>query len=354
MTVHVGILGGGSISDTHARAASELPAVRVSAVCGANREKVERLAARHTATAYGDVEAFLSHRPLDLVAIGSPSGLHGDHIAAVAGQGLHALVEKPLEISTARVDRIIEVADRAGVEVGVFFQERCAPDLETLKGELAAGALGRLTLVTAHVKWYRPPEYYSQSRWRGTWALDGGGALMNQGIHTVDLLLWLLGDVARVFAHTRTGLHAIEVEDTVVAVLEFASGAIGTIEATTAAFPGFDRRIEITGTRGTIVVEHDRIVRRDVMDAPLRSPSVGEASESPSAVESQPGAGARSAVVADATPHRRVFENFLAALANGSRPRCDAREGRRSVAVVEAIYESARRGTAVDVGKVQA
>ncbi|MPZ17450.1 MAG: gfo/Idh/MocA family oxidoreductase [Luteitalea sp.] len=343
MTVHVGILGGGNISDTHAHAASALPDVRVSAVCGANREKAERLAARHEAVAYSDIEAFLSHRPLELVAIGSPSGLHGEQIAAAIARGLPVLVEKPLEISTARVDRIIDAVDRTGLAVGVFFQERCAPDLEALKNDLAAGVLGRLTLATAQVKWYRPLEYYSKSRWRGTWALDGGGALMNQGIHTVDLLLWLMGDIERVFAWTRTTLHAIEVEDTVVALLEFASGAVATLEATTAAYPGANRRIEITGTRGTIVVEQDRVVRRDLIDATAES--------RPSGAHVGATASASSPVVADATPHRRVFEDFLAALDNGSRPRCDVREGRRSVAVVEAIYESARRGTPVEIDR---
>lgn len=345
MTVHVGILGGGNISETHARAASTLPDARVSAVCGANREKAERLAARHDAVAYSDIDLFLSHRPLELVAIGSPSGLHGEQIEAAVARGLPVLVEKPLEISLARVDRIIEAVDRTGLPVGVFFQERCAPDLEALKTDLAAGVVGRLTLATAHVKWYRPPEYYSKSRWRGTWALDGGGALMNQGIHTVDLLLWLMGDIERVFAQTRTTLHAIEVEDTVVALLEFAGGAVGTIEATTAAYPGFSRRIEITGTRGTIVVENDRVVRRDVME------ETAEAGVSDRPASRATPASASSPVVADATPHARVFEDFLAALQSGARPRCDVREGRRSVAVVEAIYESARRGTPVELGR---
>jgi predicted dehydrogenase len=135
------------------------------------------------------------------------------------------------------------------VRLGVFFQDRVQPDIARLHDLVAGGRLGRPLLASARVKWYRPPEYYSQSRWRGTWALDGGGALMNQGIHTVDLLQWVFGPVARVAAKTRTALHAIEVEDTAVALLEFRSGALATFEATTTAYPGYKRRVEFTGQR---------------------------------------------------------------------------------------------------------
>jgi UDP-N-acetyl-2-amino-2-deoxyglucuronate dehydrogenase len=344
MTIHVGILGAGNISDTHARAAASIPGVAVSAVYGANAEKTARLAASHRAAAYRDLDAFLAHRPLDIVAIGSPSGLHGEQIAAAAARGLHVLVEKPLEITLERVDEAIRAVERAGITLGVFFQDRATPDLVALKQAIDGGQLGRPILATADVKWYRPAEYYSKSRWRGTWALDGGGALMNQGIHTVDLLLWLLGDARRVYGRATTALHKIEVEDTAVAVLEFASGAVATLEATTAAYPGYNRRVEITGTSGTVAIEGSRVTRQDLAsgaetDARGNTEPAGQAASSP--------------VVADATPHRRVFEDFIAALSRGGQPRCSAREGRRSVAVVRAIYESSRTGepVAIDPGE---
>jgi len=336
---HLGILGAGNISDTHARAAASLPNVRVSAICGANQTRVAAMAERYGATPYLDVDAFVRHRPLDIVAIGSPSGLHGAQVAAAAGQGLHVLVEKPLEVTTARIDEMAAIVERAGIQLGVFFQDRSTPDFVALKRDLEAGALGRLTLADARVKWYRPPEYYSQSRWRGTWALDGGGALMNQGIHTADLLLWLLGDVRRVYAKAVTALHSIEVEDTVVAVLEFASGAVGTFEATTAAWPGYNRRVSLSGTSGTVVIEQDRVIRQDLRDRP-------DAGSSESAAA---GASAASPVVADASAHRRVLEDFLDALDTGRPPRVGLREGRRSIALAEAIYESSRRGQPVDL-----
>src|SRR5256712_10665426 len=174
---------------------------------------------------------------MDLVAIGSPSGRHASQVIACARAGLHVLVEKPLGITTAEVDHMVEECERARMRLGVFFQDRGQPDFVRLKAFLGAGGLGRVHLATAHVKWYRPPEYYSASRWRGTWALDGGGAVMSQGIHTLDLLLWLLGDVSRVHAVTRTAMHAIQVEDTAVAPLGVQGQRPRPPSAPTAAFP---------------------------------------------------------------------------------------------------------------------
>lgn len=310
--MRVGILGAGGISETHARAARAIDGVEIVAVHGANRDKAAALAASTGAAVYDDLAAFLAH-PMDIVAIGSPSGVHAEQAMAAVRRGLHVLVEKPLDITTARIDALIEEADRAGVKVGVCFQDRLTPDLVEMKAAIDAGRLGTPVFASGRVKWFRPPEYYGESRWRGTWRLDGGGVLMNQAIHTIDTLLWMCGPVARVSGHVATRLHQIEVEDTAAAVLEFASGAFGVLEASTAACPGLPRRIEVTGTKGTLVHEQD----------------------------------ARPAAVADATGHQRVFEDFLAAIETNGTPACDAREGRRSVALIEAIYKSARTGGSV-------
>jgi UDP-N-acetyl-2-amino-2-deoxyglucuronate dehydrogenase len=334
--VRIGILGAGNISDTHARAAVSIPGVEIAAVHGSNRSKTARLAGQYGATAYDDLPAFLAHRPMDAVAIGSPSGCHADQAIAAVERGLHVLIEKPVDITAARVDALIAAAADARVTVGVFFQDRLKPATTSLKASIDAGELGIPVMASGRVKWYRPPEYYSGSRWRGTRALDGGGALMNQGIHTVDLLLWLLGPVARVRGSVATRVHGIETEDTAAAILEFASGAIGVIEAATSVFPGFARRVEVTGSEGTAIIEDDDLVLFAVhsgrRDAGVRSAS------SPSAT---------TPVVSDSTPHRRVFEDFMQAIRTGRPPACDAREGRRSVAVVEAVYESARTGRAI-------
>jgi predicted dehydrogenase len=277
---------------------------------------------------------------MEFVAIGSPSGLHSAHGIAAARAGLHVLVEKPIDVTTERADALIEAAAKAGVALGVFFQDRFKPDIVRVKQAMEEGALGRPLLADARVPWYRPPEYYSASRWRGIRALDGGGALMNQAIHTVDLLIWLMGDVARVRARTATLLHDIEVEDSGAAILEFASGALGLLGFTTAAYPGYARRLSVTGDRGTVAIEQDSIVAWDLRD-------VGEGVRlgRPAA----PSEAASSPIVSDVGPHRAVIEDFVQAIRDRRPPRCDGRDARRSVAVVEAVYEASRTGRVVDI-----
>jgi len=333
MTFHIGLTGGGNITETHARAAHAIPGVEIAAIHGTNAEKVARLCHEHGATPYQDFDAFVNHRPMDLVILGSPSGLHAAQGIAAAHHGLHLLTEKPVEITTARADALIEAAKQSKVELGVIFQDRLKPHIRRLKSWIDQGLLGKILFVDARVKWYRPPEYYANSRWRGTFALDGGGALINQGVHTVDLLLWLFGDVVRVQACTATVFHKIEAEDTAVAILEFASGALGVLHATTAAFPGYPRRVEITGSEGTVVLEHDRIVAANLRNAPLVLEEFAPLDENQSA---------SSAVVSDFRGHQAVLEDFLQAIQQNRPPACDGAEGRRSVALVEAIYQAAK------------
>jgi UDP-N-acetyl-2-amino-2-deoxyglucuronate dehydrogenase len=336
MTTHIGLIGSGNITQTHARAAQAIPGVQIAAIYGTNPQTVARLATEHHAKLYSDFATFLAHKPMDLVILGSPSGLHAQQGIAAAQHGLHVLTEKPIDTTTKNADALIGAADKANVKLAVIFQDRLKPNIQRLKQWLDRGLLGKPLLVDARVKWYRPPDYYSSSKWRGTFALDGGGALINQAIHTVDLLLWLLGDVARVQARTATVLQKIEAEDTAIANLEFASGAVGTLLATTAAYPGYPRRLEITGTEGTVILEHDRIIAAD-----LRNPSpdvagitTGDSNQS-----------ASSAAVTDISGHKAILEDFLHAIANNTQPICNGREGRRSLALVESIYNSARTST---------
>ena len=331
MTFHIGLVGGGNITETHARAARAIPGVEIAAIHGTNAERVARLCREHGGTSYQDFDAFLKHRPMELVILGSPSGLHAAQGIAAARQGLHVLTEKPIEISTARADALIGAAKQSSVRLGVIFQDRMKPHIRQLKNWVEQGVLGKLLFVDARVKWYRPPEYYLNSRWRGTLALDGGGALINQGVHTADLLLWLLGDVARVQARTARQLHKIEAEDTAVAMLEFASGALGILQATTAAYPGYPRRVEITGTEGTVILEHDRIIAANLRTAPA-------AFETAALDENQ---SASTAVVSDFRGHQAVIEDFLQAIRENRNPACDGIEGRRSLALIESIYRAA-------------
>jgi UDP-N-acetyl-2-amino-2-deoxyglucuronate dehydrogenase len=338
VSIRVGFTGGGNITDTHVRAVQGVPGLQAVGVCGPNAAKVDALAARDGLIAAPSLAALLDQTPLDIVCIGSPSGVHADEIALAAARGCHVLCEKPLDVTLERVDAAIEAVERAGVSLGLFFQDRCTPAFREAREAIVAGRLGRVLLVDARVKWYRTPEYYQSAAWRGTPSLDGGGALMNQGIHTIDLLLYLLGDVTKVQARAATELHAIDVEDTLVASMVFASGALGTFQATTAAWPGYPRRVEISGTEGTLVLEHDRIAGWDLKSGHVDGATLTSASKS-----------ASTAVVADATPHRRVVEDFVAALKDKRRPACDGREGRRSIALAQALYESARTGETIAV-----
>ncbi|HET8966554.1 MAG TPA: Gfo/Idh/MocA family oxidoreductase [Candidatus Acidoferrum sp.] len=342
MTIHVGIIGGGNISQTHARAARQIPDLFLAAVYGSNHEKVGKLASEHAATAYSDFTKFLSHRPMDFVAIGSPSGLHAEQGIAAARHGLHVLSEKPLDISTARADALIAAASEAGVKLGVFFQDRFKADLLRVKQWMTNGLLGRPILVDARVKWFRPASYYADSHWRGTLRFDGGGALINQAIHTADLLLWLVGDVAAVQAMRKTALHDIEAEDTLVATLEFANGAIGTLQATTSVYPGYPRRVELSGTEGTIIIEHDRLLAADLRNPPFDFRSTGD----------DQNASASSATVSDVRGHQAALEDFIRAIQTNGTPRCSGAEARRSIALVEAIYSACASGKRAELERL--
>jgi UDP-N-acetyl-2-amino-2-deoxyglucuronate dehydrogenase len=339
MTTHIGLIGGGNISETHARAARAIPGVEIAAVFGTNAEKIGRLCREYGGKPFSNFDEFLVHRPMQLVAIGSPSGLHAEQGITAARQGLHVLTEKPIDITIERADALIAEAHKAGVQLGVFFQDRCKPDILSVKNAVVAGALGKPILVDARVKWYRPPDYYSNSRWRGTWALDGGGALINQAVHTLDLMLWMFGEVKTVQAIGKTALHVIEAEDTLIAMLEFANGAVGVLQAATSVFPGYPRRLELTGSEGTLIIEQDRLLTADLKS---RSPNLLKSSE----VDKNPSWS--SPVVSDARGHQAVLEDFLRAIRTNTKPRCDGQEGRRSLALVQAIYEACRTGERVN------
>jgi UDP-N-acetyl-2-amino-2-deoxyglucuronate dehydrogenase len=326
--VNVGLVGGGNISDTHARAALAA-GLKLVGVFGDNHTRVRDLAQRYGIVAYDTLDALVVQTSLDMVMIGSPSGCHAEQARTAALAGCHVLIEKPLDISTARIDKLLHKVERAGVTLGVMFQDRLKPDVVAMKRRIDAGELGTPLLATGEVKWFRPPEYYAGSRWRGTWALDGGGALMNQGIHTVDLLLHLLGPVTRVSGLVATRFHKIEVEDTATALLEFENGAQGTLDVTTAAPPGRPRRLQIVGSAGSLVLEGDHLS--------------GTTAGSPE--------NASSPVVSDVSAHVRIIEDFVDAVRNGRPPICDGSEGRRSVEVVEAVYQSAREQRPIDLSR---
>jgi UDP-N-acetyl-2-amino-2-deoxyglucuronate dehydrogenase len=340
-----GIVGCGMIAEYHVRAINEIEGARVIAAFDTSTTSsrigkiTELAAARGPCQPYDDLSSMLKHPGLDVVCICTPSGAHLEPSVAAANAGKHVVVEKPLEITVERCDEIISACDRSGVRLCAIFPSRFTPANLALKAAIDSGRFGRLTLGDTHVKWWRTQEYYDSGGWRGTWALDGGGALMNQAIHNVDLLTWLMGEVESVTALAATLAHErIEVEDTAVAALRFKSGALGVIEAATSAFPGLLKRTEIHGTAGSARVEQDDITLWEFNDWVAGDETIKEGIAKATGFSA--GASDPSGITHEG--HRIQIENFLNAIDSGGIPKVDGREGRRSVQIIRAIYESAK------------
>ena len=279
--------------------------------------------------------ALLASPDVDVVCICTPSGQHAEQAIAAAEAGKHVLVEKPMALSLADADRMIAACADAGVRLGVVFNRRAEPLFKTIHNALQAGDLGDLTLGIVTMPYVRPQSYYESAAWRGTWALDGGGVLMNQGIHLVDLLLWYLGDPVEVWASAATLHRQVEVEDTLAAVLRFGSGARAAITATTTAAPGFPHRLELYGTRGGIQVEGEQVGRWTLVDA-------AQAQVEPVGAASPAGAGSGGDPRGIApTGHIGITRNFIEAIRHDAPLLVDGAEGRRSLAAVLAIYQAA-------------
>jgi len=307
----------------------------------------KKLAEPYGAAVYTDYKEMLQRDDVHAVSLCVPSGMRLEIGAAVAKAGKHILAEKPLEVSSDRIDQLVNAADDAGVQLGCIFQYRFADGPRHVRKALDDGRFGRMVLGDAYIKWYRSQEYYDSGAWRGTRKLDGGGCLMNQGIHQIDLLLWFMGPVKSVYAETALlGHTGLEVEDLAVAVLEFESGARGVIEGSTAIWPGHPARVEIHGTEGSAVLEDGELSFWRFKEDTPDDKRVREAANKDSAVgtgASDPISGLKS------EGHRRQIEDFAMALRDNRPPAIDGREGRRAVAVIEAIYESAERGERVAV-----
>jgi predicted dehydrogenase len=244
------------IAKFHARAVADTPGLRLVAATSRQRSSADKFAAEFPCQVYDTVEQLCADPAVKLVSICTASGAHLEPGLLAARAGKHVIVEKPLEVTVARCDQLIEACHKAGVVLSTIFPSRFHAASRRVKAAVDAGRFGRLTLGDADVKWYRTQQYYDSGAWRGTWALDGGGALMNQAIHSVDLLLWMMGPVQQVTAYTATLAHEnIEVEDVATATVQFKNGALGVIQASTAVYPGMLKRIEIHGSRGSAIIE---------------------------------------------------------------------------------------------------
>jgi UDP-N-acetyl-2-amino-2-deoxyglucuronate dehydrogenase len=344
MATGFGIIGCGMIAKFHARAIGDTRGAKLVACFNRTLPAAEKLAAESGCKPYDDLDAMLADEKVEVVVIGTPSGAHLEPAVAAAKAGKHVIVEKPLEITLKRCDKIIEACRANNVTLSTIFPSRFHESAVEIKRALEAGRFGRLTVGDAYVKWYRTQQYYDSGKWRGTWDLDGGGALMNQAVHSVDLLLWLMGPVAEVTAQSAMLAHErIAVEDTVVATLKFANGALGVIEATTAAFPGYLKRIEIHGSAGSAVMEEEDIVKWDFAKEQKRDGAIRAAA----AARKSGGGGASDPAAIGHHGHARQFADVLDAIKKGRSPRIDGPQGRMAVEVILAIYKAAETGRAV-------
>jgi UDP-N-acetyl-2-amino-2-deoxyglucuronate dehydrogenase len=334
-----GIVGAGVIGALHAEAIGLVPGARLVAVTDVVPGSAKELAGRYGCTAEPHLEALLARPDIDVVSVCVPSGLHAEVGTKAAAAGKHLVIEKPIDVTLEAADRLIAAADAAGVTMTVISQHRFDTGLDELRRLLDSGALGTLLLGEASTKWYRTQGYYDSAQWRGTWAMDGG-SLMNQGVHYVDLLRWCMGPVSEVTAVYATQAHQIEVEDTALAIVRFASGVLATIVSSTSVYPGFSQRLEITGTEGTVVVEDGRIVLRALRSGP---PGPGELA-GPAAAAADAAAQAGGI---DPASHAAQIADLLEAIDQGRQPSVTAQSARETLKIVLAVYESARSGRTV-------
>ena len=353
------IIGIGAIARLHAKALADIPGVELVAATCRTEEKGRAFAAEFGCTWHADTARMLRREKPDFVTVATPSGAHLEAVVAAARRGVHSICEKPLEITLKRIDRMLTAVEKAGITLGAIFPQRFNPVVATVHDAAAAGRFGSLAVAASYVPWWRDDAYYGPGRWQGTKALDGGGALMNQSIHGVDALQWIVGasmpglaagenPVESVTALTAVRAHdaeRLEVEDTCVAILRFKNGALGQILAATSLYPGQLRRFLFGGRDGTAEILEEQLVAwrfraEGADDASIRNRFGGTSGTS---------GGAADPMAINYSCHTRNFESFLDAVKAGRRPALDGREGRKAVAIIEACYKSARTGRSAKV-----
>jgi len=334
------IIGAGNIGHVHAQAIAHVEDAQVTVVCDEVEPSGRALTQACGAEWTPSYEEAVTRPDVDVVSVCTPSGTHAEIAVAAARAGKHLLVEKPIDITLPRADQIIKAAHEARVKLACVFPYRFMLGVRRVREALDGSRLGRLTMADAYVKWYRSQEYYNGS-WRGTWALDGGGALMNQSVHNIDLLQWLAGPVDSVFGRTAALSHQMETEDTASALLTFQSGAMGVIQGATSCWPGDRARVELHGDQGTIVLEEGRIVTWKLADA-----APGE-EERMVALEDSLGSGSQDPKGFSYEMHRRQIVDLVQAIREDRAPAVEGAEARKAVELIRAIYRSAEVGKAV-------
>lgn len=341
-TLGFGIIGVGMIADFHAQAIAHTKGGKLVGVATRNLENARAFAQRHKVVlATTSVDELVARPDIHVVCVTTPSGAHLEPALAAVRAGKHVVVEKPIEVTTERADELLRAADAAGVKVSPIFQARFGEGAQTIKAAIDAGRFGRLVLASAYVKWHRSAEYYSG--WKGSQKLDGGGAVINQAIHAIDLLQWFAGMPAEVFSwNTRRVYAHIESEDTATAALRYPDGALGAIEATTAAWPGWARRIELCGEKGSAMLEDDHVSHWD-----FRDELPGDERIRAKKIDRKMRSGSSAPGAISFEGHRRQIQDLIDAVRENRPVAIDGHEARKAVALIRAMYASAASGMPV-------
>jgi len=339
-----GIVGCGMIAEFHAKALAAVKGGRLVGVMSRSEEKARKTGAQFGVPHFTELKKLLAAPGLDVVCITTPSGSHLEPAVDAANAGKHVVCEKPLEITLDRIDKLVAACEKNKAKLGAIFQARFGEGAQTVKKAVQAGRFGRLTLCDCYVKWWRTQQYYDDGGWRGTWKLDGGGALMNQSIHAIDLLQWLVGKPSEIAGFTGTLAHQrIEVEDTASAALKYPNGALGVIEGTTAVHPGFAKRVEISGDKGSVILEDDRILFWKFENETPEDEAIRQKFAQAGAI----GGGASDPRAISTEGHRMQLQDMVDAIREKREPRIPGREGRNAVEIILAVYRSAKEGKAV-------
>jgi len=342
-----GIIGLGNIAKTHIEAIESLKDCKFVAGYDLVPGKAEAFCSAYEGVRpYDNIEEFLADEHIDIVTITTPSGVHLEPALQSLKAKKHVIIEKPLEITSERCDMIINTAKENGVIAAGIFQSRFHEAPKLVKKAIDENRFGKLSICDAQVKWFRSQEYYDSASWRGTWKLDGGGALMNQSIHAIDLLLWFCGPVEEVTAYTSLVSHTdIEVEDTATAILKFKNGGLGVIEGTTSAYPGFLKKIDICGSNGSASIEEESLLKYQFADETEADKEIFEKMKD----KTSTGGGASDPGSIGFHGHAMVFEDVVKAIEENRDPLLSATEAKKSVEVIEAIYISAKEHRSVSL-----
>ena len=336
--VHFAIVGAGMIARFHANSMKIVPNVRLAGFYDINHESAKRLAEEFNCKAYSSAEELWQDSTVQAITIATPSGLHSEIAVAAARAGKHILCEKPLDVTRPKVLKMLQECQQNNVFLVPVFQSRFSPETQKIKYAMQQGRFGKMLFASARMPWFRSEEYYASSSWRGTWSMDGGGALMNQAIHTVDQLIFINGLPESVFSYAATRTHNIEVEDNLCAAIRYNNGSFGTFEASTSCSPGYPKRLEFTGTTGSVILEEDRFVRwefenmtEDDKAVTLQLSNISNSGGSdPTKIPSQ--------------GHAVQIADLAEAILTGKEPMITPQEGYQTMEFIWGIYESERTG----------